>query len=250
VQNINNLYFLEPLITIAFNAGLVVYWRLKHRFTIWALLSSLMAYGGALGCKVVFQAVTFNSLIRGFHGDLSILGAYFGLQTVIFEIGGAYCVAVLAVARGKLNVKDLTAYGLGLAFWENAGYLGILGLFNLLSIYLTLSLGTISSLELYTNLITNRPALFYPSIQALPLIAFSILERVTSLIFHFCWGYLCLLSALTHKYRYFLVALPMGLLDFFIPYVNYLGIPLFESFIYVLALTTLALTLFITRKER
>ena len=188
--------------------------------------------------------------MRGFHGDPSILGAYFGLQTVIFEIGGAYLVAVLAISRGKLNVKDSAAYGIGLAFWENAGYLGSLGIFNLLSIYLTLSLGTISSLELYTNLITNRPALFYSSSQALPLIAFSILERVTSLIFHFCWGYLCLLSASTHKYRYFIAALPMGLLDFFIPYVTYLGVPLFESFIYVLALATLALTMFITRRER
>jgi len=250
VQNINPLYFLQPLITIAFSAGLVVYWHLKRRFTAWTFLCSLIAYVGAIACKVVFQAITFSALMTSFHGDLSILGVYFGAQTVVFEVGGSYVVAAQAVSRGKLSTKDSEAYGLGLAFWENAGYIGILGLFSLLSIYLTLSVGTTSSVALYSNLVANRPALFYPSSQALPLIGFSILERVTSLLFHFCWGYLCLLSALTHKRFYFLAALPMGLLDFFIPYANYLGIPIFELFIYTLGLVTLGVTLFITKGAR
>ena len=151
---------------------------------------------------------------------------------------------------GQIGGRRPAAYGLGLAFWENAGYLGVLGIFSLLSIYLTLSAGTLSSLELYSNLITNRPTLFYPPLQALPLIGFSILERVSSLLFHFCWGYLCLLSASTHNRRYFLLALPMGLLDFFVPFANYFGIPFFELFIYVLGLSTLGLTLFITKEAR
>lgn len=250
MQNINPMYFLQPLITIAFSVGLVIYWRLKRIFTGWTFLCSLVAYAGAIGCKVIFQAITFNALIASFHGDLSILGVYFGAQTVIFEVGGAYVVATLAISRGKLSVKDSEAYGLGLAFWENAGYLGILGLFSLLSIYLTLSVGTISSVELYSSLVANRPALFYPPSQALPLIGFSILERVTSLLFHFCWGYLCLFSAFKHKRSYFLAALPMGLLDFFIPYATYLGVPVFELFIYVLGLATLGFTLFITKDAR
>ena len=250
MQNIDVLYFLQPLITIAFSTGLVVYWHIKRRFTGIAFLCSMIAYAGAIACKVILQAITLNSLMANFHGDLSILGAYFGIQTVIFEVGGAYLVAILAVSRNKLKAKDSEAYGLGLAFWENAGYLGVLGLFSLLSIYLTLGSGTISSLELSSNLIANRPALFYPLSQALPLIGFSILERVTSLLFHFCWGYLCLLSASKHNRRYFLAALPMGLLDFFVPYANYLGIPIFELIIYVLGLSTLGVTLFITKKTR
>ncbi|MGD0424371.1 MAG: YhfC family glutamic-type intramembrane protease [Candidatus Bathyarchaeia archaeon] len=250
MQNIDALYLLQPVVTIAFSAGLVIHWHLKRRFTALALLCSLLAYGGAIACKVIFQAITFNALMVGFHGDLSILGTYFGIQTVVFEVGGAYLVAKLAVSRGKLEAGDAAAYGLGLAFWENAGYLGVLGIFSLLSIYLTFSAGTISSLELYSNLITNRPTLFYPPLQALPLIGFSILERVSSLLFHFCWGYLCLLSASTHNRRYFLLALPMGLLDFFVPFANYFGIPFFELFIYVLGLSTLGLTLFITKEAR
>lgn len=250
MQNIDILYFLQPLVTIGFTVCLVIYWRLKRRFTVSAFLCSLIAYGGAIACKVVFQATTFDAVMTVFHGNPSILGAYFGIQTVIFEVGGAYLVAVLAVSRRKLEADDAEAYGLGLAFWENAGYLGILGLFTLLSIYLTLSFGTISSLDLYSNLIANRPALFYPPSQALPLIGFSILERVTSLLFHSCWGYLCLLSAFTRNRRYFLVALPMGLIDFFVPYVSYLGVSIFELFIYLLGLTTLGVTLFITKDAR
>ena len=215
MQNIDVLYFLQPIVTISFSAGLVVYWHLRRKFTGVTFLCSLIAYGGAIACKVMFQAITFNALMAGFRGDLSILGVYFGTQTVIFEVGGAYLVASLGVSRGKL--EDAEAYGLGLAFWENAGYLGVLGMFSLMSIYLTLTAGTISSVELYSNLIANRPTLFYPPSKALPLIGFSILERVTSLLFHSCWGYLCLLSASLHKRRYFLVALPMGLLDFLVP---------------------------------
>jgi len=250
VQNIDVFYFLQALVTIAFSTSLVLYWHLKRRFTGPAFLCSLIAYGGAIVCKVILQTITFNLLMSDFHGDLSILGTYFGIQTVIFEVGGAYLVAILAVSRNRLKAKDSEAYGLGLAFWENAGYLGVLGMFSLLSIYLTLSSGTIASLEVYSNLIANRPALFYPPSQALPLIGFSILERVTSLLFHFCWGYLCLLSASTHKRRYFLAALPMGLLDFFVPFANSLGIPIFELIIYVLGLSTLGVTLFITKKTR
>ena len=250
MQNIDVLYFLQPLVTIAFSVGLIVYWHLKRRFTGRVFLFSLVAYGGAIACKVILQAITFNSLMKGFHGDLSILGAYFGIQTVFFEVGGAYLVAIWGVSRYKLKAKDSEAYGLGLAFWENAGYLGVLGIFSLLSIYLTLTAGTVSSLQLYSNLVVNRPALFYSPSQALPLIGFSILERVTSLLFHSCWGYLCLLSASKHRIRYFLVALPMGLLDFFVPYANYLSIPIFESFIYVLGLCALGVTLFITKKPR
>ena len=248
MQNIDSLYLLQPIVTIAFSSGLIIYWYLRRRFTIAVLLCSLTAYAGAIACKVVLQALTFNTLLAGFRGNLSILGVYFGIQTVFFEVGGAYLVALWGVSKGKLNFKDSEAYGLGLAFWENAGYLGGLGLFSLVAIYLTLASGGATSQELYSNLINNRPALFYPASQALPLIGFSLLERVTSSMFHFSWGYLCLLAAFLHKRRYVLIALPMGFLDFFVPFANYLGIPIFELFIYVLGLCNLGFTLFITRR--
>ena len=75
MQNVDVFYFLQPLVTIAFSTGLVVYWHLKRRFTGLAFLCSLIAYGGAIACKVILQAITFNLLMADFHGDLSILGA-------------------------------------------------------------------------------------------------------------------------------------------------------------------------------
>ena len=250
MQNIDAIYFLQPLITISFSAGLVIYWHLKRRFTITVFLCSFLAYGGAIACKIIVQAITFHAVMESFTGNLSVLGVYFGIQTVIFEVGGAYCVALFAVSRGKLGSEDAGAYGLGLAFWENAGYLGVLGIFSLLSIYLTLSSGSISSLELYSNLITSRPSLFYPPSQALPLIGFSILERVSSLLFHFCWGYLCLFSAFARNRKYSLIALPMGLIDFLIPFAGYFGISIFELLVYALGLGALGVTMHVTKTAR
>lgn len=61
MENIDALDFLQPLVTIGFSAGLVIYWHLM--FTALAFLCSLFAYGGAIACKVILQPVTFNSLM-------------------------------------------------------------------------------------------------------------------------------------------------------------------------------------------
>jgi len=159
-------------------------------------------------------------------------------------------VAVWAVSRGKLNSRDAEGYGLGLALWENAGYIGILGLFTLVSIYLALSLGGPVSEQVYSSLISARPDLFYPATQALVLVGYALLERVSSLLFHFSWGYLCLLAACTDRKRYFLIALPMGLVDFFVPFAAALGILVFESLIFALGLGCLGLALFVTKDLR
>lgn len=250
MQNIDLLYFLQPIVTIAFSAGLVVYWHFKRAFTRAAFVYSLLAYAGAIAIKIVLQTFTYGAFLASF-GDSSVaLGSYFGIQTVFFEVGGAYLVAAWAFSRGKLNPKDAESYGLGLAFWENAGYLGVLGLLTLLSIYLTLAFGGPSAQEFYSSLINARPDLFYPATQALPLVGYGLLERMTSLLFHFSWGYLCLLAACVHSRRYFLLALPMGLVDFFVPFVASLGILVFESLIFVLGLGSLGLAWFVTRGLR
>jgi uncharacterized membrane protein YhfC len=165
---------------------------------------------------------------------------------MFFEVGGAFLVAAWAARRGKLRAEDAEGYGLGLGFWENAGYMGILGLVNLIAIYLTLASGGSGS-QIYTTLIRTRPDLFYPPTQALLLIAYGLMERVTSLLFHFCFGYLCLIAALTHRKQYLLLAFPMGLVDFFVPFAGSLGIDLFEAFVFVLGSAALGLTLFVTR---
>jgi hypothetical protein len=246
MQNIDPIYFLQPILTIAFSAGLVIYWHFKRKFTGGVLIYSLLAFAGAIALKVAVQAVTYNAFLGVFKGNLSALGIYFGVQTVFFEVGGAFLVAAWAFSRGKMNLKDAEAYGLGLGFWENAVLLGALSVFNLVSVYLALAFGGATAQTVFSQLLNTRPELFYPPSQVLTLIGFGLLERVTSQMFHFSWGYLCVIAAVLHK-KYFLVALPLGFLDFFVPFASSIGIPLFESFIFVLGLGSLMLTLIVRR---
>jgi hypothetical protein len=152
--------------------------------------------------------------------------------------------------RRKLRIRDSEAFGLGLALWENAGLLGVLTLFSLLSIQLALSAGGQSAQELYASLLRNRPDLFYPSTQALPLVAWGTLERTSSLLFHFSWGYLTLRAACLHRRQYLFLAMPMGLVDFLVPFARLLTIPVFESILIALALGCLALALTVGRGSR
>jgi hypothetical protein len=249
-QNVDQVYFLQPTLTILFSVALVVYWRYRREFTSAVLLYSLLAYAGAIAIKAVLQAATFNAFEARYGGNAAALGLYFGVQTVGLEIGGAFLVAAWAVSRRKLQAKDAEGYGLSLALWENAGLLGVLGLVSLVTVYMTLSSGSPSAQEFYASLVGNRPDLFYSPTQALPLIAWGVLERVTSLLFHFSWGYLCLLAACFHRRNYLLLALPMGLVDFFVPFVGSLTLPVFESFLFVLGLGCLGLTLLVGRGSR
>jgi uncharacterized membrane protein YhfC len=196
------------------------------------------------------QAATFNAFEARFGGNAFALGLYFGTQTVAFEVGGAFLVAAWAVSRRKLRARDAQGYGVSLALWENAGLLGVLGLVSLVTVYMTLSSASPSAQEFYTSLVRTRPDLFYSPSQALTLIAWGVLERVTSLLFHFSWGCLCLLAACFHRRRYLLLALPMGLVDFFVPFVGSLTIPVFESSLFVLGLGCLGLTLIVERGLR
>jgi hypothetical protein len=250
MQNIDPLYFLQPIITIAFSAGLLIYWNRKRTFTRATLFLSFLAYAGAIAAKIVLQTFTYAAFLSRFGNNAVALGGYFGVQTVFFEVGGAYLVAIWAVSRGKMNPKDAEGYGLGLGFWENAGYLGVLGLVNLLSVYLTLASDLPDAQDLYSTLVKLQPALFYSAAQALPLIGYYLLERVTSLLFHLSWGFLCLLAACVHDRRYFLLALPMGLVDFLVPFAASVSVLAFELLIFVLALFSLGLTWFVTKDLR
>jgi len=247
MQNIDALYFLQPIVTIAFSAGLVIYWNRKRSFTRAALVLSLLAYAGAIAVKIILQTLTYSGFVSRVGNNPVALGAYFGVQTVFFEVGGAYLVAVWAVSRRRLNPRDAESYGLGLAFWENAGYVGTLGTLTLLSIYAALAIGGPTAEEVYSILVVARPDLFYPAMQALTLVGYALLERVSSLLFHFSWGYLCLLAACTARKRYLLLALPMGLVDFSVPFAGILGTVAFEVLIFLLGLGCLGLVLLATK---
>ncbi|HVB95497.1 MAG TPA: hypothetical protein VND41_02710 [Nitrososphaerales archaeon] len=112
MQSIDPVYFLTPMVAISFGFGLVAYWRRRRRrLTSFVLVFSLVAYFGAILAKAVFQYLTYRSpFFPTSAGNPFQLGAYFGLQTVFFEVGGAYIVARYAFSHGMLRANDAEEY--------------------------------------------------------------------------------------------------------------------------------------------
>ena len=218
---------------------------------MFVLLFSLVAYFGAILAKVVFQYLTCGPpFLPASGGNPFELGAYFGLQTVFFEVGGAYLVARYAVSHGMLKANDAEGYGISLALWENGVLIGGSLLISYAIYYATLSAGSGAAAEqMYATLIQSAPSLFDAPSSALPLIGYAILERVSSLLIHFSWGYLCVLAAVFKKRAFLLAALPMGLVDFFDPFAGSLGTGAFEGLIFAIALVCVAVALTMTRGE-
>ncbi len=251
MQNIDPVYFLTPAIVIGFSFGLVIYWHFKKSLTKWVLLYSFIAYFGAIALKYAVQILTIHQFDALVGGSLSGLGLYYGLQTVVFEVGGAYLVAYFASRRNQLFAKDAEGYGLGLALWENGIVIGIITLINYTVYYAALSSGSNSiSQQIYDTLSKSTPSLFYPPLQALPLVGLSIVERISSLLAHFSWGLLVVFAVIYRRKLFLALALPMGLVDFFAPFASTWGFALFELVIFVLSLFFLVIALGATRQVR
>ena len=248
MQNIDPLFIIEPVIVIGFSAGTVLYWYRKHGFSRAVLGFSLLAFGGAIGLKVLFQYLTAPAFLAASQGSVWWLGLYLGLQTVVFEVGGAFLVARFAILRRKMKRREAVAYGLGLAFWENGVLLGVVALLSTVSYFIVLSQGGQAAESMYTLVSTTQPQLFYPPQSALPVIGWGLLERVSSLMAHLSWGYLCVKSASQHRREYLWLALPMGLIDFLVPFVQILTLPLFEILVFMLAAVCVLASVYATRR--
>ena len=235
MQNIDPLFILQPVIVIIISTALLLFWYRRRRFHWMVLLYSLVAYAVAIALKYAVQIPTVN-VVTSYFGSVSVgLGVYYGLQTVFFEVGLAYLVAWWVVSRGLLERKDAEAYGSGLAFWENAGLLGILSLINLASYYVILSSNTPLAQTLHSQLSASSSGLFAAPAEALRSVALGTLERISSIMMHFAWGYLCFMAVILRKRRLFLIALPMGFVDFLVPFASTMGIAVFEAAVFVLA---------------
>jgi hypothetical protein len=251
MQNIDPVYILQPLIVVALSVGLIFYWRKTRCFSRYALIFSLVAYAGAILLKVIVQLITLNAFVSAFGSASIATGLYYGLQTVIFEVGGAFVVARYAVARGRFTKKDAGAYGISLSFWENGVYLGLFSLISIVSIYAVLAVGpTTAAQQVYNALQTSQSSLFDPPLTALPLVGLGILERISSIMLHFSWGFLTVLAAVYKKNIYLYLALPMGLVDFFVPFASQLGLPLFEGIVFLFALAGLSVAVAVARELR
>jgi hypothetical protein len=232
------------------SVALVLYWYFKRRFSMAAFGFSFIAYASAIALKEVLQYFTYSPFDTRFGSNDYALGLYFGLQTVFLEVGFAYVVVRFAFKKSKLGANDAEGFGIGLGFWENGILLGALGLVSLVSDYFIIAAGGGLALTVYDAVNKAQPSLFDSPIKVLPLLGFPFLERLTSAIFHFCWGYLCVLAAVFSKRKYLFLALPMGLLDFLVPFAPSLGTVSFEILIFLLAIGALAITLFVTRNLR
>jgi uncharacterized membrane protein YhfC len=244
MQNIDPLYILEPLVIIVLTVSLILYWRRKHGFSRYVFLFSLIAYAGAILTKVVVQLLTIQVVINAFGSQSIGLGLYYGIQTSLFEVGGAFLVARYAVERKRLSENEAGSYGISLAFWENGVYLGLFSLISLVSIYAVLAVGPATAAQtVYSALQTGQASLFDPPITALPQVGFGILERISSILAHCAWGYLVVVAVVFKRNVYLGLALVMGFLDFFVPFAGILGIPLFEGIIFLFSVLSLIVAL-------
>ncbi|MEM0271545.1 MAG: hypothetical protein QW514_03265 [Thermoprotei archaeon] len=239
--NIDPLYFLTPTVVIGVSVGLAVYWWFKRRFTRMILLYSALAYFSAILLKYLVQEFTYHELVFAVHSNPYALGAYFGIQTVVFEVFLAYLVARYAASRGELGLPDGVSYGLGLALWENGVLVSIPALLEYVAFYVLLSFPHTNA-SMYNMIYASFPDLFLPPLQALRLVGFAVLERISSIMLHFSWGYLAVLAAVLGRRTYLYIALPMGLVDSLVPFESTLGLLGYEGSVFGIALASLLVT--------
>jgi hypothetical protein len=120
---------------------------------------------------------------------------------------------------------------------------------NLVTYYSILSSNKPVAQTLYNQLITNAPGLFAPPLQALGSVALGITERVSSITIHVAWGYLCLMAAIYHRKQLFYTAIPMGLIDFLVPFARS-SIVVFEAAVFALSTLSLVVAWYVTRDLR
>ena len=76
--------------------------------------------------------------------------------------------------------------------------------------------------------------------------ALGVVERISSTFSHFGWGYLCIMSAYFNKKQYLLLALPMGFVDFLVPFAQSFTILGFETVVFALSLISVIVVWFAT----
>lgn len=245
VENFNPVFFLESIGSLAIVLVLVLLYR-KRGITLPVLAISAVSYFLAIGLKTVVQGYTLGGMELA-YGYTSIPTAlYFGAQTAVFEVFGAYLFAFYF--RKYMGQKNAEAYGISLAFWENGILLGVLPLISLVSDFLIIASGPSSlSTLVYNELYKSSPGLFAGTLQALPVVGYSVLERISSLLVHFAWGFLVVTAVTYRRKLYLAAAVPMGFVDAIVPYAGELGIPLTEAIFLIIGLAALAIALIVRR---
>lgn len=249
MQDIDPLLIIQPLVYVVVSAGLILYWRLRRTFRGAVLVLALVAYAGAIALKEAVQALTLGSVTSAFGAASVQTGLYFGVQTSAFEVGLAYVVARYAVSRRSITGADAEAYGISLAFWENGVLLGALSLLSVSLTYVLIAQGLIPQ-SAYQQIVAADPALFYPPSRLAAPVALGVLERVSSLLLHLSWGYLCVLAAYLRRRAYLMAALPMGLVDATVPFAQEVPLWEYEGALFALSLAVFLATWTVTGPDR
>lgn len=243
MENIDPVFMLQPALAFVGCLCLVFYWNERRTLRPLVLGLSAVSYFATVLPKNLIIAPTLGPLDSAFGKASLEVGLYLGTMTAVFEVGGAYYVARVLAKRGMIGLDDAAGYGIGLGFWENGIYLGLLSLVNLAAIYDTIALGALPA-SAYATLTTADPSLFSGPLAALALVAYGSLERVSSLLVHVAWGYLCVIAACTGRKRYFLLAFPMGYVDALVPFAGEMPIYEFEGAVFLLSVLSLAVALY------
>jgi ribosomal protein S27AE len=233
MSQLDLIYLAQPLIIIA-ATSLLLFWYYRKKVSSsfsFVLGLSAIAYFVAIVAKEVFQA---ELAITGLTpANPFVLGLSYGLQTCLLEVGLAYLIARFAVSNGGVGVEDAPVYGAGLAFWEN----GVL-------------LGAITLIELSVIIATGGSGLATGSLgQVAQLVALGTLERVSSILAHFSWGVLAVVAAFSKKTKYLAAALPMGFVDFLVPFASSMSLVTFEAIVFAWGAACLAVTYMMTKDD-
>jgi uncharacterized membrane protein YhfC len=101
----------------------------------------------------------------------------------------------------------------------------------------------------YTQLNANSSGLFASAPTVLSSVAVGIFERVSSIVIHFAWGYLCLMAVVYRKKWLFLITLPMGFIDFLAPFAQN-SLVLFEAVVFVLSLISVSVACYAVKQVK
>ncbi len=245
-ENFNPVFLLESIGSLAIVLILLIFYR-KRGLTFAVLAVSALSYFLAIALKTILQSFTLGGMEAAYGYSSFPTALYFGAQTAVFEVFGAYLFAY--AFRKHIKQKNAEAYGLSLAFWENGVLLGILPLISLIADFLIIANGPASLSSLVSGALQkSSPGLFIGTYQALPVIGYSVLERISSLMVHFAWGFLVVTSVSLGRKRYLACAIPMGFVDSVVPFAGKLGLPLTEAIFFLIGIAALALALLVRKR--
>ncbi|MQL55750.1 hypothetical protein [Acidianus ambivalens] len=149
----------------------------------------ILIAGGAYILAIVGKAIIQLAFLSFFLTPQIPTYIAYGILTTILEPGFAYLFS-------RFIKENPETYGIGLAFWENAIFLGLLELPN-------------AFIETTTTVL---PLLY--------VLVIKIMDRTSSLFIHYSWGVSAYYSFWRKELKYIFAVAPLGMVDSLVAYVD------------------------------